>query len=178
MPTIQISGPYLRQYPVILDELKRLHIVSDVRYVELTTKTASDLGCTPDVNEQVIDTTSPDFVEHFKGFTYVNPQQAVAVLHTDEHVPLTINEYIHYDPESTLHTGELGDGGSVVYRDRVWSNSLDTDVEGIRIDKNDSRGDYTHLTAKQALELLEWLEQERATLEEKAQENDEQGRIS
>jgi hypothetical protein len=175
MSTIQISGPYLRQYPAILNELKRLHILLDVRYVELTTKTASELGYTPQADEEVIDTTSPDFAEHFKGFTYVNPQQAVAVLHTDEKVPLTINEYIHYYSEPTLHTGDLGDGGSVVYRDRVWSNSLDADVEGIRIGKNDSRGDYTYLTAKQALELLEWLEQERSTLEEKAQGEERAG---
>jgi hypothetical protein len=175
MPTTYISGPYLRQYPAILNELKRLRILPDVRCVEFTTKTASEMGYTPQADEEVIDTTSPDFVEHFKGFTYVNPQQAVAVLHTDEKVPLTINEYIHYYSEPTLHPGELGDagewsdGGSVVYSDSVWSNSLETDVKGIRIDKNDSRGDYTYLTAKQALELLEWLEQERSTLEEIAQ---------
>lgn len=104
MPTTYISGPYLRQYPAILNELKRLRILPDVRYVELTTKTASELGYTPQADEEVIDTTSSDFAKNFKGFTYVNPQQVVAVLHTDEKVPLTINEYIHYysDPISEV----------------------------------------------------------------------------
>jgi hypothetical protein len=38
MPTIQISGPYLRQYPYIFKELKRLRIWHDTRYVEIVTK--------------------------------------------------------------------------------------------------------------------------------------------
>jgi hypothetical protein len=104
MSTTYISGPYLRQYPTILNELKRLHIVSDVRYVELTTKTASEMGYTSQVDEQVIDTTSPDFVKNFKGIHYVNPQQAAAILHTGERVPLAINEYIHYYSEPISET--------------------------------------------------------------------------
>lgn len=145
MPTTHISGPYLREYPTIIRELKRLHIsLHDVRCVEIIT------------GEIVFrDSQREPF-----GSMQFNPQ-ATVILHSGESVELTYVTLEKCIP--TLHTGYLGGSRSVRHKKRVWDEILEKDVPGIRLKSR-------NLTADQALELLEWLEQERPALEQKAQE--------
>ncbi len=145
MPTTYISGPYLQHYPAILNELKRLHIsLSTVRYVEVIT-------------QEIVFRHSNR--EPFGSMRF-NPQ-ATAILHTGESVKLTLTQLEKSAPR--LHNGHIGDGKTVRYKKKVWNEDIETYMPGIRLSSRT-------LTVHQALELLEWLEQERPVLEQKVQE--------
>lgn len=145
LPTVYISGPYLQQYPDIVTELKRLHIWGNVRLVELTAK------------EVVFKDSSKREVAKM-----LHSPLATAILHTGEQIQLTLNR-LAYNPVPTPHDGYLGGAKSVKYKKKVWNEVIETYMPGIRLSSRT-------LTVHQALELLEWLEQERATLEQKVQE--------
>lgn len=139
MPTMQISGPYLREYPYIFKELKRLHIWHNTRYVEIATK------------ETVFKNSKGEAI----GSMQYDPQ-ATVVLHSGEQVQLTLPNtlpILEHNPFPPQHNGMLSRLKYVEYNE-----------------KGKVRLTSRTLTASQALELLEWLEQERPTLEKKTQE--------
>lgn len=139
MPTMQISGPYLREYPYIFKELKRLHIWHNTRYVEIVTK------------ETVFKNSKGEAI----GSMQYDPQ-ATVVLHSGEQVQLTLPNtlpILEHNPFPPQHSGMLSRLKYVEYNE-----------------KGKVRLTSRTLTASQALSLLEWLEQERPTLEKKTQE--------
>lgn len=138
MPTMQISGPYLREYPYIFKELKRLHIWRDVRYVEIVTK----------------ELTFRNSKREPFGSMQHSPV-ATVILHSGVQVQLTLPNtlpILEHNPFPPQHNGMLSRLKYVEYNE-----------------KGKVRLTSRTLTASQALELLEWLEQERVTLEKKAQ---------
>lgn len=147
MPTLQISGPYLRQYPYIFKELKSLHIWHDTRYVEVVTK---ELVFRDSKHEPI-------------GSMQYDPQVTV-ILHSGEQMQLTLPNtlpVLEHHPTPPMHSGWL------------------SDMKYVECNKKGKiRLHFRTLTAAQALELLEWLEQERPALEQRMQEEDEQGHIS